>query len=401
MQKFSYQALDENGGKESGVISTINEASAVSILRGRGLVVLDLSLKRDFNPLEILENFKGVSAEELSLFTRQLSTMISAGLAINQALKILADQAKSPKLGRALNEVIMEVDAGSSLYQALSKHQDIFSRLYLSLVRAGEASGNLDTILSRLADTLQKDHEFKSKTQGALIYPAIVLALMGGVMMVMFLFVIPKLSEIYAQMNVELPFITQLMIKIGKLMQSFWWLDLGVIVAGFFFYKRFSQTQNGRYLIDDLKFKMPVMGNISKESQLSSFIRTLATLVGAGLPILEALDIAADTLNNIRLREGITFVSKQVEKGQSLAKPLRENAVFPSLVSEMMAVGEETGKMEEVLTKLAEYFEGRAEQSSRNLATALEPIIMIFLGVGVGFLIITLILPIYSLTSKF
>jgi len=364
-------------------------------------VVLDLSLKRDFNPLEILENFKGVSAEELSLFTRQLSTMISAGLAINQALKILADQAKSPKLGRALNEVIMEVDAGSSLYQALSKHQDIFSRLYLSLVRAGEASGNLDTILSRLADTLQKDHEFKSKTQGALIYPAIVLALMGGVMMVMFLFVIPKLSEIYAQMNVELPFITQLMIKIGKLMQSFWWLDLGVIVAGFFFYKRFSQTQNGRYLIDDLKFKMPVMGNISKESQLSSFIRTLATLVGAGLPILEALDIAADTLNNIRLREGITFVSKQVEKGQSLAKPLRENAVFPSLVSEMMAVGEETGKMEEVLTKLAEYFEGRAEQSSRNLATALEPIIMIFLGVGVGFLIITLILPIYSLTSKF
>jgi len=401
MQKFTYQALDENGGKESGVISTINEASAVSILRGRGLVVLDLSLKRDFNPLEILENFKGVSAEELSLFTRQLSTMISAGLAINQALKILADQAKSPKLGRALNEVIMEVDAGSSLYQALSKHQDIFSRLYLSLVRAGEASGNLDTILSRLADTLQKDHEFKSKTQGALIYPAIVVILMGGVMMVMFLFVIPKLSEIYAQMNVDLPLITQLMIKIGKLMQSFWWLDLGAIVAGFFFYKKFSQTKNGRYLIDDVKFKLPVMGNISKESQLSSFIRTLATLVGAGLPILEALDIAADTLNNIRLREGITFVSKQVEKGQSLAKPLRENAVFPSLVSEMMAVGEETGKMEEVLTKLAEYFEGRAEQSSRNLATALEPIIMIFLGVGVGFLIITLILPIYSLTSKF
>ena len=401
MQKFTYQALDENGGKESGVISTINEASAVSILRGRGLVVLDLSLKRDFNPLEILENFKGVSAEELSLFTRQLSTMISAGLAINQALKILADQAKSPKLGRALNEVIMEVDAGSSLYQALSKHQDIFSRLYLSLVRAGEASGNLDTILSRLADTLQKDHEFKSKTQGALIYPAIVVILMGGVMMVMFLFVIPKLSEIYAQMNADLPLITQLMIKIGKLMQSFWWLDLGAIVAGFFFYKKFSQTKNGRYLIDDVKFKLPVMGNISKESQLSSFIRTLATLVGAGLPILEALDIAADTLNNIRLREGITFVSKQVEKGQSLAKPLRENAVFPSLVSEMMAVGEETGKMEEVLTKLAEYFEGRAEQSSRNLATALEPIIMIFLGVGVGFLIITLILPIYSLTSKF
>lgn len=401
MQKFTYQALDENGGKESGAISTINEASAVSILRGRGLVVLDLSLNRDFKPLEILENFKGVSAEELSLFTRQLSTMISAGLAINQALKILADQAKSPKLGKALNEVIMEVDAGSSLYQALSKHQDIFSRLYLSLVRAGEASGNLDTILSRLADTLQKDHEFKSKTQGALIYPAIVVILMGGVMMVMFLFVIPKLSEIYAQMNVELPFITQVMIKAGKLAQSFWWLDVGVIVGGFFFYKKFSQTQSGRYLIDDLKFKMPVMGNIAKESQLSSFIRTLATLVGAGLPILEALDIAADTLTNVRLREGINFVSKQVEKGQSLAKPLRENAVFPSLVSEMMAVGEETGKMEEVLTKLSEYFEGRAEQSSRNLATALEPIIMIFLGVGVGFLIITLILPIYSLTSKF
>lgn len=401
MQQFKYQSINKDGTSENGLVSAVNETSAVSILRGRGLIITDLVIKKDLNPLNFLDNLRGVGSEELVVFTRQLATMISAGLAINQALKILAEQAKSQKLVKAINEVIVEVDAGSSLYQALSKHSVIFPRLFLSLVKAGEASGNLDTILTRLADTLQKENEFKSKTKGALIYPAIILVVMLGVMVVMFVFVIPKLAELYEQMNVELPLMTRLMVGVGNFARGFWWLNVLILAVLYFLYKKFSQTEKGRFLIDDIKFRLPVLGAVSKESQLASFIRTFAALIGAGLPILDGLDIAGDTLTNSRLRQGISVVAKKVEKGQSLARPLRENPDFPTLIAEMVAVGEETGKMEEVLIKLSEYFSDRAEQASKNLATAIEPIIMVFLGAGVGVLIITLILPIYSLTSKF
>lgn len=401
MRTFLYTAVDNEGNAESGFLEAIDEKQAAEFLRGRGLLVTSIEVKREFNPFRTISKLRGVPLSEKVIFTRQLSTMLGSGIHITQSLEILQRQSKNRMLAAALQDIGRQVDGGASLHQALSSHPEVFDKLYLSLVKAGEASGNLDEILSRLADTLFAESQFKSKVKGAMIYPALITLVMLGVLVIMLVFVIPKLSTLYDEMGAELPITTKLLLSVSSNLVRFWWVVLIVIVILTVVFKKFSETLKGKYTIADTQFNLPVFGQLGKETQLGSFTRTLGMLVGSGIPILEALEISKDTVSNMRFKEGITNAALAVEKGKSLADYFMRDRVFPSILPEMISVGEQTGKLEEVLEKLSDYFEAEATNTLENLASAMEPIIMIGLGTVVGFLVISLILPIYSLTAKF
>ena len=397
---FNYVAKKQDGEKVKGKIEVKSEEQAIKLLRSRNLVVI--TLKDASAPLfaEFSENFSKIKNKEVVTFTRQLSTMINAGLPLTQALMVLKNQGNL-KFSEVVDEVMRGVQSGTSLADSMEKHSEVFSKVYVSLIRAGESAGVLDDILNRLADNMEKQEDFKSKTKGALIYPAIVMTGMILVAFVMMVFVIPKLTVMYEDFGADLPFTTQLLISTSSFMSSFWYIFVILAVGGFYGLAAWRKTATGRYKIDEYLLKMPVFGNLRKKTILAEFSRTLSLLIGAGVTILDSLEITADAVGNLVYDKALKKVSSQVEKGMPLADTLTDPAIFPIIVPQMVSVGEETGKLDEVLLKVSSYFEFEAENSIKNLTTALEPLIMIVLGVGVAFLVIAIVMPIYNLTSQF
>ncbi len=397
---FSYTAKDSEGKNKSGFIEAASTDQAAEILRGRRLVPTEIKEKR-ISPLTLLfRQLRGISEEEKTVFTRQLATMVAAGLPLARALEILVNQAPNPRFQEILAASLRDVQAGVSLSTSLEKHEGVFSRVYISLVRAGEASGALDKILLRLAENQEKRREFIGRTRGTLIYPAIVVIGMGGVFVMMMTFVIPKLMDMYKDLGADLPLPTKIMIGISSIFTNFWWAMLllaGVIGFGSW---RFSQTNQGRYLLARLVLRLPIVGHISRQSQLAELTRTLGLLIQSGVPILTALDISKGAVGNVLYLEAVERASVSVEKGAPLSATLKNDPIFPPSLGLMVEVGEETGRMDEVLAKISTFFESEVDQSVKNLSTAIEPLIMVLLGIMVGFLILSVILPIYSLTSQ-
>lgn len=401
MKKFEYTALDNKDKIKSGQIEAADDVQAANILRERDLVITSLRVKEEFDLSKYFSKLKKVAATEKIIFARQLATMITAGLPLSRALLVLQNQSRDKKMKKAIEEMERDIDGGLSLSQALEKHSDIFSQMYIGLVKAGEASGKMDQILSRLADSLEREHRFDSQTKGAMIYPIIVLVFLLIVMGVMFVFVIPKMTVMFTDMGVELPLPTKILIGTSTwASKNIIFVILGVVAFGFGI-NSFGKTPRGRYFFADRALTLPIFGKIVQQVQFANLARTLAMLIGSGIPILDALEIAGKTLTNLRVQEAIAKAAKAVEKGSSLAEPLKNNPIFPMMLSQMVAIGEETGRVDEVLEKVAAFFEEEASDSSRNLATAIEPLIMVILGVAVAFLIVSIILPIYSLTTSF
>ncbi len=355
--------------------------------------------REDFLSYILKKSVFRVTLTDISTFTRQLSTMINAGLPLTEALVLLKSQGK-PALAEATEGILRDVEGGLSLAGALEQHPKIFSPVYVSLVKAGESAGVLDNILNRMADNLETQREFQAKIKGAMIYPIIIIVGMLLVATIMMIFVIPKLLGLYKEFDAKLPLPTQILISISDLSVRFWWVVLLALVGLVYIYKKFSSSKAGKRKIDELKFKLPVAGKLLNQTILAEFTRTLGLLVGAGVPITEALEISAKTANNLVIEEGIFLANEQVEKGVPLSTAIAKNEIFPPIVSQMLSVGEETGKLDEVLSKVSKYFQSESEESLKGLTTAIEPLIMILLGVGVGFLIIAIILPIYNLTSQ-
>jgi type IV pilus assembly protein PilC len=341
-----------------------------------------------------------VKFEDIVNFTRQLSTMIGAGLPLTDALSILQVQVP-PSLQSIVADILRSIEGGSTFADALSHHPDTFSRVYIALVRAGEAAGVLDTILIRLADTLEKQREFQEKTKGAMIYPVIVVIGMLAVTSVMMIFVLPKLTLMYKDFDVKLPFITQVLINTSNFMSRFWYIMAVVVVAGIYIFKQWKQTKAGAHQYDVLMLKMPVFGKIKSMVLMTDFTRTLALLASAGVSLVESLGIVKEVADSEVMRLALTEVAKDVEKGNPLATSLAKHPVFPMIVSQMTSVGEQTGKLDEILNRVAGYFENESEHAIKNMSTAMEPIIMLVLGIGVGFLVVAIIVPIYNLTSAF
>ncbi len=402
MRQFNYKAKSRDGASREGIVEGVDQKQASKILRERGLIVLAIKATDEGFSLErIFGKFQKVAESDITNFTRQLSTMITAGLPLTEAITILKAQTKSKQFTIVQEALLRDIEGGGSFADSLAKHPKTFTKIYISLVRAGEASGLLDTILDRLAENLEKDREFKAKTKGALIYPVIVIIAITVVMFIMMIFVIPRLTGMYKDMGVELPAPTRILIATSNFFVEFWWLMILSMAGAFFFYKRYSATDIGAKQIDELTYRIPIFGRIKRESALTEFSRTLGLLIGAGIPIIEALNIVSESVGNRVYYDAIKQAAKDVEHGNPLSVPISKNDNFPPILSQMIKVGEETGKLDEVLLKISKYFESEVENLIKNLTTALEPFILILLGVGVAFLVLSIILPIYKLTSSF
>jgi len=400
MPTYFYKAKNAQGQETRGTVEVGDQKQALAILREKNIYPFFLKEKTENFLTFILKRLiYRVTLTDVSTFTRQLATMISAGLPLTEALVLLKSQGK-PALAEATEGILRDVEGGLSLAGALEQHPKIFSPVYVSLVRAGESAGVLDNILNRMADNLESQREFQAKIKGAMIYPIVIVTGMILVATIMMIFVIPKLLSLYQEFDAQLPAATKALISISNLSVRFWWVVLLGLVGLAYAYKMFNSKKSGKRKIDEFKFKIPVAGKLINQTTLAEFTRTLGLLIGAGVPITEALEISAKTANNLVIEEGIEIANKQVKKGLPLSSAIAKNEFFPPIVSQMLSVGEETGKLDEVLLKVSKYFQSESEESLKGLTTAIEPLIMIVLGVGVGFLIIAIILPIYNLTSQ-
>lgn len=401
MKRFKYKAKDKQGKVIEGEVEASSEQVAAKLIRQKGMVVI--SLKPARGGLKQILNFfsNRISGSDVSNFTRQLATMINAGLPIIDALSILRSQSKGA-MEKVISQILADVEEGEALSNALSKHPKVFSPTYVALVKSGEVGGVMDEVLVRLADNLEKQEEFKGKVKGALIYPAIIVIGMGVVGLIMMIFVIPRLTSLYEEFDAELPLATQILIGISTFVIRFWPLVLLLgagLVYAFILYRR---TETGRKKTDELLFKLPIIGELQKQIILTELTRTLGLMVGAGVSILESLTITADVVGNVVISFALKDVAEQVEKGFPVAYAFAKHPeAFPFILSQMIAVGEETGKMEEVLVKVSHVFEVESDQKVKGLTSAVEPLVMVLLGLGVGFLVIAIILPIYNLTSQF
>ncbi len=400
MKKFKYQARASDGQMTKGLVEAKNESQAISLLRQRQLTVISLRLQKESVSNLPLNFLQKTSFTDLVNFTSQLSTMIVAGLSLTEGLVLLEAQVK-PAFSAVLAEIRRKIEGGSSLADAMAEQPQVFSKLYVASVRAGETAGVLDNVLSRLATNLEKQKEFRGKVKGAMIYPIIIIFGMVGVGAVMMIFVLPKMMGLYQEFGVTLPLMTRILMAVSNFVAGFWWLILLVLTGLFFFFSRWKKTKIGERQLARFIFKIPIVGSLNKKVILTEFTRTLGLLVETGIPIIEALAIVADATGNVIYQDEISQAAKKVEKGFPLATALAEGENFPPVVIQMINVGEETGKISEVLTKLSVYFETEAEQGIKGLTAAIEPLIIIILGIGVAFLVIAVIMPIYSLTSQF
>lgn len=399
MQIYNYKARTQQNETVTGKVEANTASEANLVLRERGLFVISIVEFHESSLLAILKYSK-VSKNDIVNFTRQLSTMVTAGLPLTEALQILEVQAK-PVLKKLLSAVRRDVEGGMTLAKALEKHPSAFSTVYISLIKAGESAGVLDQVLHRLADTLEKQKEFSSKTKGALIYPAIVMLAMVIVGFVMMIFVIPKMTEMYKDFGADLPMPTMVLITISDFMVAYWYLLLILVGGGALAFNAYHKTAAGKLKVDEWLLKLPIFGELRAKIALVELTRTLSLLISAGISLLTAIEISFDSVGNMVFRNALVKIAKDVEKGQSLSSSVAKRVEFPVLMSQMISVGEETGKLDEVLLKLSAYFETESEHAVKGLTTAMEPLIMIVLGIGVGLLIIAIILPIYNLTSQF
>lgn len=398
MTLFIYTATDSSGAKKSGIVDAHNESLAAGLLKNQGLYVINLEEKRE-SLLEGLLSFRGVSEGDVVTFTRQFSTMISSGLPLARSLEVLADQTSSRGLRKVILDCLRDVEGGASLSSALTRFPRVFNPTYRALVRAGESSGKLDEILKRLAETMEAERELSGKFKAAMVYPAIVMIAMVGVFVLMMVFVVPKLATLYKSLNVPLPFMTRAMIGVSNFMVSNMYI-LVIAFAGVVLGVRyFLRTDPGKELISFLSFNVPVFGRINKEKDIAQFTRTLSLLIASAIPIVEALKIVSDVVGNKAYKQAALDAALSVEKGNPLSEFLKHNKIFPPLLSQMASVGEETGQMDAVLAKVAGYFDGEIDNLVKGLSAALEPLILIFLGAMVAVLIISIITPIYKITS--
>ncbi len=398
--KLSYKATTQDGKIQQGIIDAKDINEAVFYLRSKELVPISVVEQKEtkFSVNDLLKS--RASGNDLVLFTRQMSSILASGLTLMQALLILKDQIQNPAMKDVVNGIISEVQEGKSFHEAITKYPRVFSPIYISLITAGESSGFLDKILSRLADNLEKDQKLRSTISSALLYPIIVVILMVVVMVIMMIFVVPQLTGFYSNLNIPLPFTTQVVIGTSGFVTNFWPLVLGMIVLSVILYRRWVSTDSGQLLRDEIALRIPLFGNLIELSILTEFSRTFGLLVGAGTLVVQSLIETADVAGNRVYKNAIVDVSKRVEKGITIGDAMSTYSIFPPILVQMVRIGEQTGKLDESLLKVSEYFERELEEKVKGLTTALEPFIMIVLGIGVAFLIVSIITPIYNLTSS-
>lgn len=398
--KLYYRAVTQEGKVIRGLIEAKDVKEAGYFLRKHQLLPIVISEEKKYSLRNILPFLRRTSSGDLIFFTRQLSSMLSSGLTLMQSLNIMRNQIKNSALKDVLQGVIGSVEEGVSFSGSLEKYPHLFSPIYIALIRAAESSGLLDSVLLRLSDNLEKKQKLRSMVKGAFVYPIIVVSMMIGVVVIMMIFVIPQLSTFYDSMGISLPLPTMIIVNLSNLLTKFWWLLSTFICLIFFIFLRWYHKETGKRAVDKFILEIPVIGKFVSASMIIEFARTFGILVESGSLVVDSLLKSADVVDNYVYRMEIVLVAKRVEKGISIGDAFEASSIFPSIFIQMLRIGEQTGKLDESLMRVSEYFEREIDQEVKSLASAMEPVIMIFLGLGVGFLIFAIITPIYKIISS-
>jgi type IV pilus assembly protein PilC len=348
----------------------------------------------------ILDRFRRVKLRDLVVFSRQFATMIDAGLSVVKCLDILQQQARDPKLKSVIATAKHDVGAGASLTDALARHPLVFSNLFVSMIRSAEAGGILDTVLDRLATFLEKEQEVRQKVKSAMMYPTVVFVFASMVLIALVFFVLPKFKMIFESMEVKLPWITKAMLSGSQYAITYWYIPVVVIVGGFIAFRLYLRTDQGRYNFDALKLRVPVMGELLLKISVSRFARTFGTLIGSGVPVLRAMEIVVETAGNKVVGETIKRARSSVKEGERISGELFQSRIFPAMVVQMIAVGEETGRLDQMLSKVSDFYDSEVDATLKGLTSLIEPLMIVGLGVIVGFIAVSVISPIYQLVGS-
>ncbi|MGH2746523.1 MAG: type II secretion system F family protein [Actinomycetota bacterium] len=396
---YAYRVRTKEGRVIEGKLDADGEAAVASRLRSQGFIPIQISKEAKVSmKMEINIFPKKVKLKDIAIFSRQFATMINSGLSLLRSLAILAEQTENPKLATTIGELRDDVQKGSSLSASMSKHPKIFSKLFVSMVRAGETGGQLDIVLNRLADGYEADYKLRQKVKAAMTYPVVVAAIAVMLVIVMLLFVVPTFAQMFEDLGGELPLPTQILLTLSQ--QAKWIVPVGIVlgIAGFFGYRRaHAANADFRLRADQLKLKFPIFGNLFQKIALSRFSRTLALLLRAGVPVLQALDIVGETTGNEVLARAAQDVKESVRSGESMAGPLTKHPVFPPMVVQMIAVGEDTGQLDEMLDKISDFYDQEVESTTESLTALIEPLMIAVLGGIVGAMIIALYLPMFKI----
>jgi len=398
-QTYAYKVRDKAGNLVTGELIGDNEGLVMRKLREMGYTPIEVNRAGRGLRMEINLRPGRVKMKDLSVFSRQFATMVNSGLPILRALSILSEQTESTQLKKVLTQVRLDVEQGSSLSGAMSKHPKAFSDLYVAMVRAGETGGVLDNVLLRLADNMEKDVELRRKIKSAMAYPTAVVSLVLLILSAMLLFVVPQFKSIYAQLGGKLPLPTRILLGASDAVRTKWWLVLVLVVGGVIAFRRYKATPPGRAMVDSLKLKAPIFGPLFHKTALARFSSTLGMLLRSGVPILQALDIVSETVGNRVISKAVSDVQGSVREGESIAKPLSKHPVFPPMVVQMLAVGEETGAVDVMLDKVADFYSSEVTAAVDALTSLIEPLLIAVIGGAVGAAVISLYMPMFNIIN--
>src|SRR4051812_5206772 len=400
---FAFKALDLTGVSTRGELEADDKQQVAAQLRGKGLIVLDIEEKKGAADVgDMLQRFRKVKSQELTVVTRQLSTMVSSGMSLLRALHVLEEQTTSDKLKETLVQVRKDVEAGISLSDALRKHPDVFNDLYVAMVEAGELGGILEETLHRVADQLEKDDSLRRQVKSAMMYPMLIGGFAVTVLLALVTFLVPVFEKIFKDFGGELPAITKVTVAMSHLVTKQWYIGLAIVVASVIGFKKWKATERGREQWDRFKLRVPwKIGDIVQKVALARFSRTYSALIAAGVPMLQAIEITGRTSGNKVVENAMQQVRESVKGGGSIAQPMRgEPTAFPSMVTQMVAVGEETGALETMLSKVADFYEDEVAAAVKALTSILEPLMIVVVGAIVGFIVISMYMPMFKVYDQ-
>jgi type IV pilus assembly protein PilC len=394
MPTFAYTARTLSGDLKSSTMDASTREDVVAQLRRQKLIVVKVDEERGRK-----KTGGKIKTRDIVIFTRQFATMINAGLPLVQALDILSKQSENKTLKEVTRQVVYDVESGHTVADALGKHPKAFSELYVNMVAAGEAGGILDTILGRLAVFMEKNDALIRKVKGAMIYPGVIISVAVIAITVLLVFVIPTFEQMFASVNLALPLPTRVVISLSRFLTGYWWAVLGGGLGFGFMMKRYYATSNGKLTIDRMLLRLPVLGDVIRKSAVSRFTRTLGTLISSGVSILDGLEITAKTAGNRVIHDAIMQSRSSIAGGDTIAAPLAKSEVFPPMVISMIAVGEQTGGLDEMLSKIADFYDEEVDAAVSALLSLLEPVMIVFLGVVVGGMVVAMYLPIFDMIN--
>jgi type IV pilus assembly protein PilC len=397
MPKFEYTARNAQNQLLKGTIEAPNKDDAAKQIKSKKLIMV--SLNEPPKGIKFSFGGSGVPTRDVVIFTRQFSTMINAGLPLVQSLTVLAEQTENKVLSETTKAVVYDVESGATLADAFGKHPKVFSELYVNMVAAGEAGGILDTILGRLAVFLEKNDALVRKVKGAMVYPSVIFSVAAIAISVLLIFVIPVFEKMFASVNLQLPLPTAIVVKLSRFLIGYWWAlglgGFGAVMA----LKQYNATPDGKKNIDTFMLKLPVIGDVIRKSAVSRFTRTLGTLISSGVSILDGLEITAKTAGNRVIHDAVMASRASIAGGETIAQPLKESKVFPPMVTSMISIGEQTGGLDEMLSKIADFYDEEVDVAVGTLLSLMEPVMIVVLGVVVGGMVVAMYLPIFDMIN--